>query len=760
MIQEYKGIYHNNEGDVEEEQKVFYEHGAHFEYSALCKILEKMQKGLNIRINSSIPKKRLTSINKKKIMPNNKNDKGNLKLDKNQIESLKDDNNRNIKVNLKPINCIENKCSKKQNKTINLSQYKGKSSESKNKSKNIENESFLEKTDRTTLKEKEKERLHNSNSNNNNNDYAKNTSKNIDNNKANLNKIKNKCTSGDSKVILSYRANSNVGNKGKKNKVDKNKINSIIKDDIEKKKVNKDNKKKNNCINFPKDSLDKPDNYYYPKLNNSMISGIDNIIRKRPKNDIDKNIKRINRSYYSNRENNRNMNKLEIAICNTNKKNQMNQKKYLDGIKTDRQHNFNLIKNEELYSMDKTYKNNKVQQTTTNNNINSDIISQKNKIKQLPEKIKFKGNLFHNKKEKKEKLKNKIYIIKLKKNSNRVSEDKDNYNNNTFIEKNNKKENNNSRIKSPTVKKIPLLGINPHNLLESPLENKTARNNQGKYIFNKQVKEKLSELKKKIKTSIDKKEKITKGIENCSISTNEDINNRIKNKSGNLIENSLINNSNRNIRETQNKFSRNNRTNKSNISFHCYNKTFNANNKKYKSIRLNINKHNLKNKDDSFDIFSNTDSINEQNPLMEDFGGRKNKSVKLRNKIFNNNIKAKLLKMSERKKINKPNDLIKLERGGVKSEKINSKCDDTGIEEEPIIEKVNSSINGSDFLSIKFNKGKINIVCCSSKDRHHKDKEYLSKKSKQSSNKEKKNIIITNINTNTTSVINSKSNIM
>lgn len=67
MIEEYRGIYFRNKNS-DGPQKKFYEHGAHFEYKALYKILKEIIKKIKPRINSSIPKRKNTSLNRKRAV--------------------------------------------------------------------------------------------------------------------------------------------------------------------------------------------------------------------------------------------------------------------------------------------------------------------------------------------------------------------------------------------------------------------------------------------------------------------------------------------------------------------------------------------------------------------------------------------------------------------------------------------------------------------------------------------------------------------
>ncbi len=122
MIEEYKGIYfqNRNSNKYHHPQKKFYEHGAHFEYSALYLILEKISKKIKPNFNSSIPKRKNISLNKKRASSCKRklNKQNNIKfnlsyfhLNKNKINNKKILNNSLIikeKV-MKNLSCGKNK---------------------------------------------------------------------------------------------------------------------------------------------------------------------------------------------------------------------------------------------------------------------------------------------------------------------------------------------------------------------------------------------------------------------------------------------------------------------------------------------------------------------------------------------------------------------------------------------------------------------------------------------------------------------------
>ena len=113
MNKEYKGIYFQNK-EFNEPQKKFYEHGAHFEYKALFLILEEITKNVKPRINSSVPKKKNISLNKKRASSCKRKNKiyNNIEI-KNKEEKI-NIQKYGIKVNLSQNNKTKNKNKKKE----------------------------------------------------------------------------------------------------------------------------------------------------------------------------------------------------------------------------------------------------------------------------------------------------------------------------------------------------------------------------------------------------------------------------------------------------------------------------------------------------------------------------------------------------------------------------------------------------------------------------------------------------------------------
>ena len=113
MNKEYKGIYFQNK-ELNETQKKFYEHGAHFEYKKLYLILEEITKNVKPRINSSVPKKKNISLNKKRASScKRKNKIYNYIEIKNKEEKI-NIQKYGIKVNLSQNNKTKNKNKKKE----------------------------------------------------------------------------------------------------------------------------------------------------------------------------------------------------------------------------------------------------------------------------------------------------------------------------------------------------------------------------------------------------------------------------------------------------------------------------------------------------------------------------------------------------------------------------------------------------------------------------------------------------------------------
>ena len=112
MNEEYRGIYFKDK-NINDQQKKFYEHGAHFEYMALYMILEQITKKIKPKINNSIPKKKNISLNKnivssckrKKIPNTTKNsNKNNMNIITNIKANILNYNKLKISHNKKDLN--------------------------------------------------------------------------------------------------------------------------------------------------------------------------------------------------------------------------------------------------------------------------------------------------------------------------------------------------------------------------------------------------------------------------------------------------------------------------------------------------------------------------------------------------------------------------------------------------------------------------------------------------------------------------------
>ena len=133
MNDKYKGLYFPDRKS-DGPQKVFYEHGAHFEYKALYLILEEITKKIKPKINSSIPKKknislnkkRATSCNKKKVSTISKNKKQDNKIIKNNIKTDKINYNKTKKSNNNNNKYSNNSLNLKKNGSKNVSCQKNK----------------------------------------------------------------------------------------------------------------------------------------------------------------------------------------------------------------------------------------------------------------------------------------------------------------------------------------------------------------------------------------------------------------------------------------------------------------------------------------------------------------------------------------------------------------------------------------------------------------------------------------------------------
>ena len=113
MNKEYRGIYFQNK-EFDEPQKKFYEHGAHFEYKALYLILEEITKNVKPRINSSVPKKKNISLNKKRASSCRRKNKNNNNLEIKNKEEKINIQKYGIKVNLSQSNKTQKKSKRKE----------------------------------------------------------------------------------------------------------------------------------------------------------------------------------------------------------------------------------------------------------------------------------------------------------------------------------------------------------------------------------------------------------------------------------------------------------------------------------------------------------------------------------------------------------------------------------------------------------------------------------------------------------------------
>ena len=126
MIENFKGIYFLDK-DSDEPEKKFYEHGAHFEYIALYRILEEIIKKIKPRISSSVPKKKNISLKKKRASSCKR--KKNIYNMSNKIKEGKNINiqSSNIKTNAFQYNKVKNKNNNnKVNKSLIIKNYDSK----------------------------------------------------------------------------------------------------------------------------------------------------------------------------------------------------------------------------------------------------------------------------------------------------------------------------------------------------------------------------------------------------------------------------------------------------------------------------------------------------------------------------------------------------------------------------------------------------------------------------------------------------------
>ena len=252
MNEEYRGIYFQNKNS-DGPQKEFYEHGAHFEYKALYRILAEIIKKIKPRINCSLPKKKNISLNKKKASSCRRKKLISNLSNKNRHENI--DNKNNIKVNLHKFNIMKNKNNKKEinNSLIYNDKERKYLSCEKNIKKN-KNSSFNNKINHKNT-EKKKHIKYNSSINNNSMEFFYND------NKCNLNDF----------ILSNYKEKKTIINLYKKGK-NIMKFNAIALSDF--------SKRNDNIIfsynnNFNKDIsafVNKNENKYFTEKNQNLIT--------------------------------------------------------------------------------------------------------------------------------------------------------------------------------------------------------------------------------------------------------------------------------------------------------------------------------------------------------------------------------------------------------------------------------------------------------------------------------------------------------
>ena len=152
MNLEYRGIYFQNKNS-NKPQKQFYEHGAHFEYMALYRILEEITKKKKYRINSSLPKIKNISLKKNRALSCKRK-----KLITNLTKENKEENNdnkKNIKINLPKFNLTKNNNNKKRlNNSLIYKKKETKYLSCEKNNKKINNSSFNNKFNNKNIEKK------------------------------------------------------------------------------------------------------------------------------------------------------------------------------------------------------------------------------------------------------------------------------------------------------------------------------------------------------------------------------------------------------------------------------------------------------------------------------------------------------------------------------------------------------------------------------------------------------------------------------
>ena len=493
MKDEYKGIYFKNRNNNGPHKK-FFEHGAHFEYNALCTILEEITKNKKPKFTSSIPKTKNISLNK--IRASSCEKKKQLKLKKNnKKENIYIKNN--IKINILNYNQTKTTNKKNFNNSLTL-----KKSSSKNFSfgKNFKKiNKFLIDIKKTSIKDKSpKDSRKKTNILKYNSSIINNSMEYFYNNNVNLNESSNSHCNNKNSVLSLYhtkkkkfkfnafalsdfsKKNENIifsYNKTKKENNEKAKTNKykLLSDNYNNNLISKDNKKKSieEIINNPFDLKDEQKKKDIIIINNKIniteitINGIksgmknSNHIKKKKSLDFSVKIKtpkcNYNEKTYKKKfyKNNYKKNSQQIIKTNLNKaviNDFLKMKKRSDN---DDQSKNNLSRNNENYKTENSFlnkKSNNFQLTFYNfkninliknynfNNDSSEIFDEKNKKKNVVHSIDTKDIKKYIKKKILEK--NKLnFEIKDKINSKKPESTKNNFNKYFLENKNNIKNN-------------------------------------------------------------------------------------------------------------------------------------------------------------------------------------------------------------------------------------------------------------------------------------------------------------------------------
>lgn len=362
MNEEYRGIYFQNKNSVGP-QKIFYEHGAHFEYMALYKILKDMIKKITPRINSSLPKKKNVSKKRK----NEYSFKRQKLITKIYDANINKQNQ--IKVNLSNLSIKKVKNNKRLNNSLFMKQKRHLSCE-----KNINDISYKNKNKNLNLKNSvNKQHIKNNSSLNNNsieylfNDNRLILSESFNSNYkekkgfTNLNKIcKNNLkfnaialtdfSKKNDNIIFSYNKKYNKNNSDFMNKYENNKYFT----EKNKNLITKENKKLSNIITINQLNLKEEShkniidsgnikNINFIKANNNIKSGIKLNYSKKISNNIEylDNLTHIKTPKYNYNINNIKNNKKKYI--NNNKNNRLSQKQNLN--KTSNNEKLKLQKN-------------------------------------------------------------------------------------------------------------------------------------------------------------------------------------------------------------------------------------------------------------------------------------------------------------------------------------------------------------------------------------------------------------------------------